>query len=400
MSLIVGIGTAKEHDAHQAGFAAAESALEKAGVERPTQLLVFSSALYDQEALIRGVRDASGNAPLVGCSVAGIFTHEGTLEQSVAVIALSGDSITFASGMGLMKNGARAAGALAAQEIRELATEELRGLLLFSNMLQGGAAEALAGLQEVLGTNVPTAGMAAGDELAFERTFQYRDALVADDALIGLALSGECAVTVGVRHGWIPVGVPQRVEQAEGARVFELAGVRAVSIYEEYFGEDLAKLRAEPLVRSALSYPLGVRTDGNDEYLIRTPLKAEEDGSLTLAAAIPEGAEVRLMIGSKEKALAAARIATESLHERLKRQHISPKLVLVFESVSRKRLLGTLVKDEVNEILDVVGRDTPLLGMASFGEYAPAIHAIGDATAPEPALFHNGTITIVGIGTK
>ena len=400
MSLTVGIGTAKEHDAHQAGFAAAQNALERAGVERVEQLLVFASALYDQEALIRGVRDASGNTPLVGCSASGILTREGLLEQSVAVVALQGDSISFVSGMALMKNGARAAGALAGQEIRELATANLRGLLIFSNMLQSGAAEALAGLQEVLGAEIPTAGAAAGDELAFERTFQYRDALVADDALVGLALTGECVLTTATQGGWIPVGVPERVTRAEGTRIFELDGKRAVSIYEDYFGEDLSKLRAEPLARSALSYPLGVRTDNRAEYLIRNPLTAEEDGSLVCSAAIPEGAEVRLMIGSKDKALAATRIATESLTENLKRSHISAKLILAFESVARRKLLGTLVKDEVGTILDIVGRDTPFLGIASFGEYAPPIHLIDSSATAEHALFHNGTITIVGIGTK
>ncbi|MDP3735088.1 MAG: FIST N-terminal domain-containing protein [bacterium] len=400
MSLIVGVGTAKEHDAHQAGFAAAQSALERAGVERPTQLLVFASTLYDQEALVRGVRDASGNAPLVGCSATGILTNEGPVDQTVAVVALESDSVTFASGMGLMKNGARAAGALVGQEIRELATGELVGLLLFANMLRGGAAEVLGGLQSVLGANIPAAGVAASDELTFERTFQYRDALVGDDALVGCAISGECVLGIGVEGGWIPVGIPQRVTRAEGTRVFELEGRRAASIYEDYFGEDLSKLRAEPLAHSALGYPLGVRTGVSDEYLIRNPLRAEEDGSLTLAAAIPEGARVRLMIGSKEKALTAACTATEGLMERLKRSHVSLKLLLVFESISRKKLLGAMIKDETNAILDIVGRDTPLLGIASYGEYAPAIHAIGGGTAPEPTLFHNGTITIVGIGTK
>lgn len=400
MSLVVGIGTAKEHDAHQAGFTATQSALERSGVERPTQLLVFSSALYDQEALVRGVRDASGNAPLVGCSAAGILTHEGPIDQSVAVVVFEGDSISFASGMGLMKNGARAAGALIGQEMRELTTGELRGLLIFSNMLQGEAGETLLGLQEVLGTSVPTTGAAAGDELAFVRTFQYRDGVVADNAVVGLALSGECVVSIGAQHGWIPVGTPQKVTRAEGARIFELEGKKATSIYEEYFGENLSELRTEPLARSALGYPLGIRTDENDGYLIRNPLAAEEDGSLTFAAAIPEGAEVRLMIGSKEKALTAARIATESLMERFKRSHVSPKLILVFESVSRKRLLGALIKDETNVILDIVGRDTPTCGVASFGEYAPAIHAIDGESAPRPALFQNGTITIVGIGAR
>ena len=65
------------------------------------------------------------------------------------------------------------------------------------------------------------------------------------------------------------------------------------------------------------------------------------------------------MIGSKDKALAAARVASESLMENLKRSHVSAKLILAFESVSRRKLLGTLVKDEVHAILDIVGRDTP-----------------------------------------
>jgi hypothetical protein len=398
MSLLVGVGSAKEHDAHQAGFVAGKSALERAGAEGPMQLLVFSSAIYDQEALVRGVRDAAGNAPLVGCSAAGILTAEGPLEGSVAVAAIGGDAFTFASGIGLMKQGARAAGALVAQEIREIAGADLRGLLLFANMLSGGAAEALLGVGDVLGESaVPIAGAAAGDELLFERTFQYRDALVSDNALVGLALAGSGVFGIAVRHGWVPVGTPLRVTRAEGSRLIELEGKPAVSLYEAYFGEDIQELRAEPLARSALGYPLGISTDDGSAYMIRNPLRVNEDGSLLLTAPVPEGAEVRLMIGSKEKALAAAHDAAADLIEHFRRSRAALKLVVMFESVSRKKLLADAIKDEASAVLEMVGRDTPLLGVASFGEFAPPVRDVRKTTY-EPSQFHNGTITMVGIG--
>src|SRR5438094_344674 len=80
-------------------------------------------------------------------------------------------------------------------------------------------------------------------------------------------------------------------------------GKPAVSIYEEYFGREASELRAEPLARMAITYPLGMRIAGSDEYLIRDAISVGELGELVCAAEVPVGSQVRLMIGGKQQAI-------------------------------------------------------------------------------------------------
>ena len=70
-NLEVGYGMAKGKDASAVGKKAARQALE-AIKEHPLSLVqVFASPHYDPEALLRGIRQEVGPAPLIGASAAG-----------------------------------------------------------------------------------------------------------------------------------------------------------------------------------------------------------------------------------------------------------------------------------------------------------------------------------------
>ena len=67
----------------------------------------------------------------------------------------------------------------------------------------------------------------------------------------------------------------------------------------------------------AYTYPLGMAVEGSDELLIRDPVVANEKGEITLAAKIPEGSFIRLMIGDRDRAIGAAKWAAERAKEQL-----------------------------------------------------------------------------------
>lgn len=395
-----GVGISSDRDPYQAGYEACSKAVKNANTEKPDLVIVFASVSLDQEKCIQGIKDASGGAPVVGCSDAGEITNEGPAQKSAAVMAIASDSITFTTGIGHdVKAGARAAGAVLASAVKERAPAPLRAFLMFPDVLTGNGADVVRGVQEVLGEHFPIVGGAAGDDFLFEKTYQYEGGEVATSAVAGVGLSGSFVMGVGVRHGWIPIGIPMKVTRSDGAVVHELNGRPAISIYEDYFGEKAGELKKEPLARLAITYPLGLKLPEFDEYLIRDPITVDEHGSITCAAEIPEGSEIRLMIGSREKAVEAAREAAEKLMRDFSERGSAPKLLLIFNCIAREKLYGQRAKDEIVAIQEVVGTNVPLLGFYTYGEQAPLGGEVRDA-AKITSRFYNETIVMFALGEE
>jgi hypothetical protein len=187
------------------------------------------------------------------------------------------------------------------------------------------------------------------------------------------------------------------VTKSEGSVVHELDGRPALSIYEDYFGEKAGDLRKEPLARMAITYPLGIKLPGMEEYLIRDPITVDEKGAITCAAEIPEGSEIRLMIGSKEKAVEAAEDAARKLVRDFEQAGTRPKLVLMFNCIAREKLFAQKANDEIQAVMRIIGEDVPLLGFYTYGEQAPIGGEVHDLEKCSPR-FYNETVVMFAIG--
>src|SRR3989344_303469 len=398
MAIYAGIGLSKEKDAFQAGYAACKTAMEAAGGKTPELTIVFASVRFGQSEVLKGVREASGGAPLVGCSDAGEITNEGPSQHSVGVMAISSDQIDFYTGLGRdVKKGAREAGQAVAKEVKEKAKDPLQAFIMFPDVLTGNGADIVRGALDVLGEHFPVVGGAAGDDFLFEKTYEYQDDEAASGAVGGVGLVGKFSMGAGVRHGWVPIGVPMKVTKAVGSVVHELNGRPALSIYEDYFGDKAGDLRKEPLARMAITYPLGIKLPGMEEYLIRDPITVDEKEAITCAAEIPEGSEIRLMIGSKEKAVEAAQDAARKLMVDFEKQGSQPKFVLMFNCIAREKLFGQRANEEIQAVMEIIGEDVPLLGFYTYGEQAPIGGELHDKEKIN-ARFYNETVVLFAIG--
>ena len=400
MAIHAGVSFSRQQDPYAAGYEACRHAMERAGVSNVDLVVVFSSVSFEQPEVIRGIREASGGAPLVGCSDAGEITNEGPNQHGVAVMAISSDQMSFHTGLGKdIKNGAKEAGQAVAKEIQKKAkdTEPLRAFVMLPDVLSGNGADIVRGVLEVLGEHFPVVGGAAGDDFVFEKTYEYRDGEVFSGAVAGVGLAGKFSMGAGVRHGWVPIGNPMKVTKAKGSVVDELDNRPAVSIYEDYFGEKAEDLRKEPLARMAITYPLGIKLPGMEEYLIRDPITVDEKGALTCAAEIPEGSEIRLMIGSREKAIEAAQDAARKLMRDFEQQGSKPKFVLMFNCIAREKLFGQRAKEEIEAVMHIIGKEVPLLGFYTYGEQAPVGGELRDKEKIN-SKFYNETVVIFAVG--
>ncbi len=171
-----------------------------------------------------------------------------------------------------------------------------------------------------------------------------------------------------MRHGWHPLGKPYKVSRAQKNVVWELDGRSAIEIYQNYFGEQIMNLEEKMLMKMLINYPLGMSIPGEKEYLVRNILEFQLDGSLVFSSEIPEGRQVRLMMGNKNLAIHAARDATWQATQRLLPQEI--KIGIIFNSASRYKLLGKERNKEIEEIKKIAG-EIPLIGFYGYNQQAP-----------------------------
>jgi len=387
------VGRSNNPDATKAGAEAAKEALTEAG-GKSKLIIVFSTVAYDQEKMLKGVRSVSKEIPLVGCSDFGEITTEGPVSKHMVVMALSSDTIDFTIGVGDgTDKDSHKAGAMAAREVKKKAKEPPSLFIMLLDGLAENGAAAVRGVQEVFGKNFPIMGGSAGDDFLFKKTYQYYNDQVLSNAMVGIGFSGKFSFGVGVRHGWEPIGLPMKVTKAKGGKLIEVNNRPALSIYEDYFGKKAEELIKEPIARMAYTYPLGMSVEGSPEFLIRDVVIANEKGEITCAAEIPEGSEIRLMLGDYEKAIQAAKGAAENALTQLK--GVSPKAIFIFNCVARYKLLGARIGEEIAAIQNVLGKDVPLIGFYTYGEQAP----LGGVLGPECfSVFHNETMALMVLG--
>ena len=370
--------------------------MESLGQPQADLILVFASIRFDQESLLKGIASVAPHSWMAGCSTAGEILTEGPSRRSVAVMAIRSDTLQVATGLGLrMSVNSRQAGQEVASQVLQAKVPNPHGMLLFPDGLTGNGAEVIRGVQDRMGLSFPIAGGSAADDFSFTRTYQYFQGKFYSDAVAGVLLAGPIAVGIGARHGWRPLGKPRRVTRSVANIVQELDGQTAVNLYETYFGRAAESLKAGALADMSIVYPLGMPIPGEEEYLLRNVVRVDPGtGSLVYAGEVPEESEVRLMMGSKERALDAARRAAEQAVLSIAPR--APTFALVFSSCSRARLFGRRAGEEIAAIRRGLGRSVPIIGFYDYGEQAP----LSAAGFRGLSYFHNETLVVCAVSAN
>jgi len=388
------VGWSAHGNAAQAGREAAKRAVERLEGGPPHFAIVFGSSWFSQAPLLAGVR-AVLKTPLIGCSTAGEIAPDGPTSHSCVVMVLSSDVMSWSVGFGKdLESDPRNIGQQTAYAaLRGLQASPRIGFLVLADGLMPRRTELMRGIQEAVGSSALVIGGLAGDDLQFHRTYQYANQHVLSSGVVGAAIGGAGKLGFGMEHGFAPISKPRRVTRARANVLIELDQQPATSVYEEYFGSEVAShLQARGLSRQTIAYPLGIQCEEPNRWLLRSVLSFEQDGSLSCSGEIREGAWLQLMIGSKELALEASRQAAQRATHAV--NHIAA--ALVFDSVARRKLLGPQeAAAEIARIRGVIGRDVPLAGCYTYGEQAP----LGATEAAIDNSVQTGAVLVAVIGT-
>jgi len=389
MATKFGTGIVKDKDSFKAGVEAASRAMKQAEIKRPDIAIVFASSFYNYDDVVKGVRKATGNARLIGCSTAGEFTQEAVMKESVACAVISSDIHKFSVGMGK---------GLKEDEIETLKDASSKfqappagypyqsAILLIDGLAGKGEESALAALN-ALGPNVKFSGGAAADNLKFSRTCVFADDKVADNAAVLALVNSKIPVAIGVRHGHSPISPPLTITKAEGNIVHEINGRPAFEVWKEYtrqnakgLGIDVDKMSEVAAIQTFFTrYEAGILT--GEEYKIRwLGGTTTTNGPISFPCSMTEGMIVRVMESPEQDQIDSARKAAEIALAACKGVKLAG--AIIFDCVCRAVILGDDFSKAIDEIKDVL-KGIPIIGFETYGEIAMEVGQLSG--------FHNTT---------
>ncbi|MCU0650889.1 MAG: FIST C-terminal domain-containing protein [Candidatus Omnitrophica bacterium] len=369
--------------------------------ERISLALVFNSSDVPFAGVLKNISTLLPDVPVIGATVSGFFSATSVYKRGVFVALITfPEGVYFTTGH---TNGVSVANSgIAAGE--EMAEQLLYGfknvprstsLLLFDNLAKGST-NFISGLQEKLGKSFPCVGAALANPTDSRLNCLYFNEISLTDSCVGLLLGGKVTFGFGLRHGWKPLGKPHTISSAEDNIIRTIDDAPAIELYEEYLGYDEQKIRSE-FKNLSMLYPIGIKTAGQEEYLLRSIQSVESDGSIVCLGSVSPGSTIRLMISTKETCLEATRAAINEAKTTLSLQAVkfhkekTSKLMLVFNSFPRAVCMGKDIQTELKIINESFEPGTGIVGINTFGELAP----LAAKSQLGQTYFHNQMISIL-----
>jgi hypothetical protein len=367
----------RHHNPTLAGREAAEQALKNASISKPDFVFMFATVGYDQRSLLQAVREATGDAPLSGCSAEGTISGDDADESnfSVVVMAISSEELRWTNGLARgLRTDSRAAGQQVAQGLSSDLGTNAVGLFVFPDGTTVNFDHLFAGLESNLPSDrfLPIWGGGAGDNLTLVQTYQYCDEEIASDGVAYALLSGKAQPVSAIGIGYIPIGSQRTVTRSQGNVIYEIDGKPTLEVLQEYVPDSAL---AENWQSYAITFALCFRAPSymkDEEYVVQTILSVDAtDGSAIVQTEVPEGTSVWLSSRDQEKVTTGL----DRMVARIKQElgGTQPKLVFQFDCVSRGK---TMFRDQekmrlLRQFRQAIGPDVPWAGFYTYGEIGP-----------------------------
>jgi hypothetical protein len=373
MPTLTGTGRSTSPNTPKAAAEAVAQARRRLGGKPPLLGFVFAGPDHPIPELMAAARAAADGADLVGCTTAGEFTEEGLTHNGVAVLLVASDEtehlLAFATGLKQQHEkvaeelASRFGDAqIAAQSRRRLASTTV----LLTDGLAGTAERSLGLLADRTGFAQQIVGGAAGDEGRFKETPVAAGRRAGSDAVAALHVFSAKTWGVGLGHGLRPASAKMHVTRAAGNVLHHIDGKPAFDVYKQHASARGITLTPSDAGPYMIGNELGVFLFDHLNRA-RAPLGVNPDGSLNLAADVPEGASICILDGEPENMVAAAKEAAREAARRLEGGNAAG--VVVFDCVCRGMILKDRFQQEIEAVRGVFG-DVPVAGFLTYGEIA------------------------------
>jgi hypothetical protein len=390
-----GVGMSHHRNPKRAAKEATEAALGQAGIEHPDFVFLFASIAYNQQVLVKTVRELTKQAPLAGCTGEGIVSNGEADESnfSVAVMALKSDRLRFEAAIADgLSEGSEPVGHKIAQQLKPKVKDDALAIMTLADGLTFNFDRFRDALEQELGLahSLPLFGGTAADNWEMKQTFQYVDDQLTNDGVACVLISGQAEMAWAVNHGCIPIGHERKVTKAEGNVIYEIDQQPVLDTLKEYLKEDEIDNWNKAVVNLCWGFKAPSKMqDSYDEYLIRfMPAKDDEKGSITIPTEVQEGASIWMTRRDQDKIAEGVDRIVEQIKGQLGERQ--PSLMFHFDCAGRGKMVFR--DQERNKLMDHLQSQfdpsTPWVGFYTYGEIGPV---------KDSNQFHNYTLVLMAL---
>lgn len=354
---------------------------EKHELKEPLVLVFGNRYLLENENIYNEVKSIFKDGHIVFGSTSGDITSEHVEENCITITAiefeksnfiikrvnvLESDSNSFDTGQGLIK---------------QFPEDGLKHVFVVSEGSFINGSELTQGMNSATDDNLLITGGLCGDDARFEKTLASYNENPKPGEVVAIGLYGDSLeISFSINGGWTPFGPERVVTKSKANVLYELDNKPALDLYKKYLGD-----KSKDLPGAALLYPLKVKSDNEDQSIVRTILNIDEKNhSMILAGNVLEGQKVQLMMTHVDSIVNASEEAASNANKiRVK----DPELAILVSCVGRKLVLDQRVEEEVEEVIEAIGDKVTICGMYSYGEIAPF-------DGEKKCQLHNQTMTV------
>jgi len=352
--------------------------------EEPDFIFLFATVDYDVNKLINEIKKRLPNTKIYGgTSCLAVLTPDGYIKGeagSVAALGVKSKDITFGVGYASLDNmTAREAGRKAIlNAIANAGNPSGKPKIIFMTAAPGQEEEIIAGIEEVVGSDVPIFGGSSGDNDISGKWKQFANDKVLSNGVALAVMYTDLTIGYAYEAGYIITKYRGTITRGEGRVIYEIDGRPAAEVYNEWtnglISEELEKGgRVWGIIEKATFYPIAkvlTTKEGKLFYLAMHPLAVNAtDKSISVFANVNTGDKVALMIGDWEILL--------------NRFYTTPRLAMATFDIERNEPIfaiytfcaGTMLvipEDEREKmsllIKEAIGENVPFVGTFTFGE--------------------------------
>lgn len=216
----------------------------------------------------------------------------------------------------------------------------------------------------IFGLEFNTIGGGAGSLSFVQKPCLFTNSGLIQDAAIIATFN--VASGVGVKHGWQELSGPYKVSSSNKNVLSILDNESAFSLYKRVVEEDSKKIiTRENFFDIAKAYPFGISRLGA-EKIVRDPISANEDGSLTFVGEIPNGVYLHILKGELDSLVDAAGCAYKDAAKDIESESENKSIIFI-DCISRVLFMEDDFDAELNAVYK---KDMPMIGVLTLGEIA------------------------------